>query len=133
MKSVLMNICEGQKKEQVVCNSGSPRSVLQWNNNLKPRINAPTPCVSKERVVADVFISYSSENTRFAQDVVWSFEGNNLSVLYDRKIPATKEWPIVLSRDLAMSKVVLVLWSHFFINKFNYLRNTAKINYLCVK
>ncbi len=62
--------------------------------------------------MADVFISYSRADTRFAQDVVWSFEGNNLSVFYDRKIPATKEWPSVLARELATSKVVLVLWSH---------------------
>jgi tetratricopeptide (TPR) repeat protein len=61
--------------------------------------------------MADVFISYASEDRERARMVATALEASGLTVWWDRKIVAGQSFDAVIERELETSKSVVVLWS----------------------
>jgi TIR domain len=61
--------------------------------------------------VAEIFVSYASDDRPTAQMLSRWLETQGWSVWWDRKIPAGKTFDTVISQQLAAAKCVLVLWS----------------------
>ncbi|MEN6330788.1 MAG: TIR domain-containing protein [Smithella sp.] len=61
--------------------------------------------------MADVFISYASEDRETARKLAGLLESYGYSVWWDRKIVAGQTYDQVIERELEMARVAVVLWS----------------------
>jgi len=61
--------------------------------------------------MADVFISYASEDRERAQELASSFEARGWTVWWDRKIIVGQSYDQVIEQELEIAKSVVVLWS----------------------
>ncbi len=61
--------------------------------------------------MADIFLSYASEDRERARLVAQLLEGQSLTVWWDRKIPAGVAYDEVIEREIGAAKYVVVLWS----------------------
>jgi len=62
--------------------------------------------------MADVFVSYSSEDRPAAQAIAQALSGRGRSVWWDRSIRAGEDFFDVIEHQLDAAKCVVVLWSH---------------------
>jgi hypothetical protein len=62
--------------------------------------------------MADVFLSYSSDDRTRAQRIAAALESRGWSVWWDRKIIAGDEFDRTIERELDAARCVVVLWSH---------------------
>jgi hypothetical protein len=61
--------------------------------------------------MADVFISYASEDRDRARSVADALSARGWSVWWDRQIPLGKSFDEVIEQQIAAAKCVIVLWS----------------------
>src|SRR4030095_6476185 len=61
--------------------------------------------------MADIFISYASEDRNKAEELAEALSTHAWSVWWDRKIPLGKSYDEVIEKALGESKCVIVLWS----------------------
>ena len=61
--------------------------------------------------MADVFVSYVSENRAIAEKISRGLEGAGFSVWWDRHIRGGVDFAPEIARQLDAAKVVIVLWS----------------------
>src|SRR5438067_3056000 len=61
--------------------------------------------------MADVFISYTREDTARARKLVAALREGGLDVWWDEDIPASAPWESTIERALADAKAVIVCWS----------------------
>ena len=61
--------------------------------------------------MADVFLSYASEDRDTARLIAQLLEGQSWTVWWDRKIPAGVAYDEVIEREIGAAKYVVVLWS----------------------
>ncbi len=61
--------------------------------------------------MADIFISYSHEDTAFVRDLVKPLEAEGFSVWWDHTIPPGKSWEDVIVGGIRDAKACLILWS----------------------
>ena len=61
--------------------------------------------------MADIFISYSSEDASRIKPLAEALEKQGWSVFWDRKIPPGKTWREVISEALESARAVIVAWS----------------------
>lgn len=61
--------------------------------------------------MADIFLSYASEDRERARLVAQLLEGQSWTVWWDRKIPAGVAYDEVIEREIGAAKYVVVLWS----------------------
>ncbi len=61
--------------------------------------------------MADIFISYASEDRERAKQLATTFTGRGWSVWWDREIPFGKNFDKVIEDNLAKAKCVVVLWT----------------------
>lgn len=61
--------------------------------------------------MADIFISYASEDRNKAEKLAETLSTRGWSVWWDRKIPLGKSYDEVIEKALGESKCVIVLWS----------------------
>ena len=61
--------------------------------------------------MADIFLSYASEDRERACLVAQLLEGQSWTVWWDRKIPAGVAYDEVIEREIGAAKYVVVLWS----------------------
>jgi hypothetical protein len=62
--------------------------------------------------IADIFISYASEDIARAKSLAEALEKKRLTVWWDRKILPGETFDEVISGALSAAKCVIVLWSH---------------------
>ena len=61
--------------------------------------------------MADIFISYASEDRERAKQIAAAFTARGWSVWWDREIPFGKNFDKVIEENLAKAKCVVVLWT----------------------
>ena len=61
--------------------------------------------------MADIFLSYSREDAKTANELARVLDHLGWSVFWDRRIPAGSSWDEVVEGELRASKCVVVLWS----------------------
>ena len=61
--------------------------------------------------MADIFISYASEDRNKAEELAETLSTHGWSVWWDRKIPLGKSYDEIIEKALGESKCVIVLWS----------------------
>jgi hypothetical protein len=61
--------------------------------------------------MADIFLSYATEDRKIAARLVETLEGVGWSVFWDRVTPVGKSWDRVLEEQLANAGAITPLWS----------------------
>src|SRR4029453_16724979 len=61
--------------------------------------------------MADIFISYASEDRNKAEELAETLSTQGWAVWWDRKIPLGKSYDEIIEKALGESKCVIVLWS----------------------
>jgi len=61
--------------------------------------------------MADIFISYASEDRSRVEQLAKALEDQGWSVFWDRTIPAGKTWRQVIGEALETARSVIVAWS----------------------
>jgi hypothetical protein len=61
--------------------------------------------------MADIFLSYASEDRPRIRELVDAFEASGLTVFWDRTIPPGKTWRAVIGGALQQASAVVVCWS----------------------
>jgi tetratricopeptide (TPR) repeat protein len=61
--------------------------------------------------MADVFISYSSEDRERVRPLAQALQGKGFSVWWDRSLGAGDDYAAVIARELDQAKAVVVVWS----------------------
>ncbi len=61
--------------------------------------------------MADVFISYKSDDRGAVEDIVLGLEREGIDLWWDQGIAPTAEWRADIARELHAAKVVIVVWS----------------------
>ena len=61
--------------------------------------------------MADIFISYASEDRSRVEPLAHSLEDHGWSVWWDRTIPPGKSFDQVIQEAITAAKCVVVLWS----------------------
>src|SRR5262245_62607998 len=74
--------------------------------------------------MADVFISYASEDRARARALAEALAGYGWSVWWDRNIPLGKSFDEVIEQALAQARCVIVLWSRVSVAS-EWVRNEA--------
>jgi hypothetical protein len=62
--------------------------------------------------VADIFLSYATEDRARARRIAGMLESGGWKVFWDRKIAAGQDWRQVVQSELDAAGAVVVLWSH---------------------
>jgi hypothetical protein len=75
--------------------------------------------------VADIFISYASEDREWAVRLSRAFESIGWSVWWDRDLLVGESFDLTIQRELDHAKVVVVLWSGLSVNRA-WVRNEAR-------
>jgi hypothetical protein len=76
--------------------------------------------------MADVFISYASEDRERAGKFASALSAHGWSVWWDRKIITGQAFDIVIERELESAKSVVVLWSKHSIES-EWVKNEASV------
>jgi Flp pilus assembly protein TadD/TolB-like protein len=63
--------------------------------------------------MADIFVSYASEDRKRVRGLVELLESHGWSVWWDRSLKAGETWPDVIERELSRARCVLVVWSNY--------------------
>jgi hypothetical protein len=74
--------------------------------------------------MADIFISYASEDKQRVSPIVDEFKKLGWSVFWDRTIPPGKRWHDVIAKELDDSSCVLVVWTQHSISS-DWVRDEA--------
>ena len=61
--------------------------------------------------MADVFLSYSSQDRAMAAHIQAALEAAGLTVFWDQETPVGQDWNRWIGQKLAESRVCVVLWS----------------------
>ena len=61
--------------------------------------------------MADIFISYDSDDLSRVEPIAAALEKQNWSVFWARKIPAGKDWQQTISNALDDARLVISIWS----------------------
>ena len=61
--------------------------------------------------MADIFISYASEDRERAAKLAQAFDANGWSVWWDRAIPAGRRFSDVIEEEIRRARCMVVLWS----------------------
>lgn len=61
--------------------------------------------------MADIFLSYKSEDEKIARTIVGIFEKAGVTVWWDEKLTPKAHWDRLIETEIKAAKVVLVLWS----------------------
>jgi hypothetical protein len=95
--------------------------LLRWLAALRVNGNLSS---AWENPMADVFISYASEDRERARELASALEACGWSVWWDRKIIAGQTFDQAIERELGAAKSVVVLWSKDSISS-EWVRNEA--------
>ncbi len=74
--------------------------------------------------MADIFISYASENKVQAQRLAQALEEQGWSVWWDRHIPPGMEYATVIENAVTSARCVVVLWSEYSVDS-RWVKNEA--------
>src|SRR6478672_7837053 len=74
--------------------------------------------------MADIFISYSSEDKSTVQEIASPLEAKGWSVWWDREIPIGQKFDEVIERELQNARCVVVIWTQRSVNS-QWVKNEA--------
>ena len=82
-----------------------------YSQHHAPTVGADANAIEGEISLADIFLSYASEDREAACLIAQALESQSWTVWWDRKIPAGQAFDEVIEREIGMAKSVVVLWS----------------------
>ena len=76
--------------------------------------------------MADIFLAYSSANSKKAEKFKSAFEAEGLSVFDDQSIPTGQDWRRHIEDQLSSCQILVVLWSKTAVES-NYVKEEADV------